>query len=170
MKQIITAIVLCLSLLGSMDAAAKSPQKLQTKIERFVKEHKGNRGVESVNLGPAALSVVKFFAKMEGELDADSVEMMSLVDGVKRVIILDFEDVPFYKRAEVRAELDEIVQGSELLMEATGDDDVMRIYSDMSEADDHISHFVMDAGDALICVFGKMSKQNVIRLIQLSND
>lgn len=171
MKKVLAVIILFCTLLGNVCAEGKiqKSKSLQSQIEKFIQENKSLRGVESIKLGSASLSVVRLFAKMEGDLDADSVEMMSLINGVKKIIILDYDDASFADHARIQMQLDEILKTTQLLMELREDDDIVKIYCDISEESDNITHFVLEADDVLICAFGKISKKHLLKMYEQAN-
>ena len=81
--------------------------------------------------------------------------------------VLDYEDCSTAVRERISARLDRALVGSELLMEAKGDDSAMQIFGVVDDKTGTVRDFVLHAPDdcTLICIFGSISMDAVSKVL-----
>ena len=119
--------------------------------------------LDVVSIGGIGLSLAKWAAKHDDDVD---IAALAAIDGVKRLMVVSYEDCPTALRDRFDRKIQNTLNGCELLMEAKDDGSDMSIYGDMSEDGSRIGDIVMysPSESALICVFGSISADALARI------
>lgn len=165
-------ILLILSLLLPVAAFAGTPQKTISKagISAVISECRHYEGAEVVSLGRFATAAMKGVIRIAAKDDPDAREAISVMKGVHGISVLDFEDCSEKDKARIIKQLDKILSGSDMLMEASDNGEKMRIYGVMDEKTNEVKDFVLYAPSdcSLICLFGTLSMDAMAKIA--SND
>lgn len=104
--------------------------------------------------------------------DEDVKAAAGLVDHLKKLYVVDYEDCSEALKDKFNAKIGKALRGSELLMEAKDDDERMSIYGTPSADGSTVSDIVLFApqSGALICFFGSMDSDKVGELIASAQD
>lgn len=159
-------LITCILLLPLSAWAGKNVQK--TQLASFISEYRHCEGVELVQLGTFATAAVRAMVRLGASDDEDSRQAISMLKGIRRLTVLDYEDAPDSIKEKMSRRLDRILNGSELLMEAKDGDDVMKMYGVLDKKGENVSDFVLyTPGDcALICIFGKVSMKAIAEIMK----
>jgi len=179
MKRILIVIVAVVTVLAPAQAAGRKKTVNSGKITALVNELQseaesaagaGERDVvrlpgikvvsdnylDIVSIGGVGLSMAKWAAKHDDDVD---VAALAAIDGVKRLMVVSYEDCPAAMKDRFDRKIQKALNGCELLMEAKDDGTDMYIYGDMSDDGSRIGDIVMytPSESALICIFGSIS-------------
>lgn len=122
MKRLI--ITLTIALVAGLSAWAGTPAK----VEKLVRQYKGQEGFEVVTLGRTSLGLLRSATSLSGDLDDEDRTALKAFKGIKKLILVDFEEAPAQAKAQFSAELERILGGMELIMETKDSTETMRIY------------------------------------------
>lgn len=168
MKKILIAIMLLLPIAGFAHKDSMS-----TAIDKIIKEAKANSSIEGfdvLSLGPTELGLTRSITRLAAILDEDDDDIeqaLMMLDGIKKMVIVDYEDASPKNKARFNEKIEHILANEELLMEAKDEEDIVRIYGTSDENGEEIRNFVLycpEEGD-LICISGKISLKDVAPLI-----
>lgn len=159
MKRITFTIILflCLLMAGTSEAQAKKSSK--SFLQSLAAEYEGVEGVEVLDLGSFSTSMIKMLAKLEGESpDEDDMESLALMDGVKGMLILDYEDAAPQIRDEISGKLTRHFENVEPIMEARDDGDIVFIFGTIDNRNENVKDLIIftPSDCALICLFGSI--------------
>lgn len=166
MKRILILMVLAVL---PMAAWAGRPAKTasQSKIESVVKEFRHCEGVEVVQLGRLATSVMKGVIRLSDISDPDLAVVLSSTKGIKRMTIFDYEDCAPELRERISRKIDRALNHSELLMEAHDDGDQFQLFGTVDERAGVVRDIVLHvpSDGALICFFGYLSMDAISSIL-----
>lgn len=155
--------LLILTLLIPLAAFAAEPAKSvsRTEITSIISEFRHYDGVEVVKLGRLATGALKSVIRTAGIGDPDTRQALSMIEGLKGLTILEYEDAPKDIRYRIDRRVERALQKCELLMEAKEGDSRMQMFGSVDDKSGVVRDFVIYAPEsgALICLFGKMSME-----------
>lgn len=155
--------LLILTLLFPLAAFAAEPAKSvsRTEITSIISEFRHYDGVEVVKLGRLATGALKSVIRTAGIGDPDTRQALSMIEGLKGLTILEYEDAPKDIRYRIDRRVERALQKCELLMEAKEGDSRMQMFGSVDDKSGVVRDFVIYAPEsgALICLFGKMSME-----------
>ena len=136
-------------------------------IKTLISECRQYEGVEVVQLGQIGTGALKGAIRLASLSDSDARNIAKLTKGIKGISIFDFEGCPDHHKDIIRSRLERILANGEVLMEARDGGDQITIYGLVDEKGDKIRDFIMyaPADCALICLFGTISTDKVIHII-----
>ena len=153
--------LLILTLLIPLAATAAQPSRSvsRTEIASIISDFRHYDGVEVVKLGRLATGALRGVIGTVGLTDPDTREALKLIEGLKGLTVLEYDDAPKDIRYRLDRRIERALQKCELLMEAKEDDGVMRMFGSVDDAMGTVRDFVIYVPDSgtLICLFGKMS-------------
>ncbi len=164
MKRITVILLVLLMSIGNI--AGRNVRKAQ--IAGVISEFRGCEGVEVVQLGSLATSALRATIRLSSPGDPDALQALSMMKGIRRLTIFEFEDSSEAVKKKICHKLDKAFEGAELLMEAKDGTDSMKLYGVLNEKSDTVSDLMMYApGDcALICIFGKVSMDAIAEIMK----
>ncbi|MBR1872178.1 MAG: DUF4252 domain-containing protein [Bacteroidales bacterium] len=121
-KTIITLFLLSATLIS---AWAGKPEKL----ERLARQYKDEDGIEMVSFGRLGIRLFNGITSLAGDLDKEDREVLKIFRGLKKIMIINFEDIPSERKAAFTAKAERILSGMDLVMETKDGDDTFRIYA-----------------------------------------
>lgn len=128
-----------------------------------------DNNLEFVSIGGIGIKLIKWGAKISDDDDAKLA--MAAFDGVKRLIVLDYENCDKSLKERFNKKIGSTLEGCELLMEAKDEEETMSIYGTLSEDGSKINDIVMHAPEssALICFFGAINADELGKLVETAN-
>lgn len=170
MKQIIATILISISLISCQCAEqrVKKVDKLKAQMGRVAKEYKNETGVEAITLGPFMLSLMKTYLKFESRRGEDMSALLAATKGVKKVIIIEYQEAEPSVKAALQTKLEEILSPTELLLEMNTEESSLHVYAVFSKDTETISSCVIDSEESIICLFGKISTRKIAAAIKES--
>ena len=154
-------ILLILSFLLPLSAFAMQPSRTisRSDVSSIVSDFRHYDGVEVVRLGRLVTGAAKGVLRLAGGMDADAQQVISLMNGLNGLTILEYEDAAPEVRARLDNRIARVLRKSELLMEARENGNGVMMYGTVDEKSGKIRNFVMHSPDgcALICFFGTLS-------------
>lgn len=161
MKKTITIIALAFAVTL---AFAGKPQKEKVSLDKLaavISESREMDGLEVFQVGRIGTAALKGLAGLNiaaegGDKDARAVK--NLISGVKKMVILDYDECSESDKVKFSGRLDRVLTDDCLLMELKDDGQAMKIYSVCDEEKGKFDNFVMyaPADHALICLFGSI--------------
>lgn len=152
-------------------AGQKGKAVPKEKILTLISEYRGQDGFDVVRLGPLGTTLARSVAKIALKVDGDdeTAEILKLVNGIRSIAVVDYEDCASSVKDSFNAKLGRILNGTDLLMEVKDDEDHVFIYGVVDEAGDKVQNFVLHvpADCALICMFGTISMDTVAKIAEL---
>ena len=122
MKKVIIALMIALT--AGMDMQAGNPDR----ISHLVRQYKGQDGFDVVSIGPVGMKLLKGAVHLSGDLDDEDRAALKSFSGVKKLVIVDYEEANASVKAQFNKQVEKILNGMELLMEAKDDDGTVSIY------------------------------------------
>ena len=164
MKKYILMLLLALGPVCMNPAAARKVNK--SRLGSFVQEYKGKDNFEVINLGSIALRLMRGAAKLSAD-SAEDREALKIMDGLKRVMIVSYEDADDRMKQRFISGLDKILGDSETLLEAKSDGDTVRIFGTMSRDGEKIEDVIIHVPDSgtLVCLFGTLAASQLENVI-----
>ena len=157
-------LILILALLIPLAASAARPKSVsRTEITSIISDFRRYDGVEVVRLGRLATGALKGIIRTAGISDPDTRQALQLIQGLKGLTVLEYEDAPSDIRYRLDRRIERALQKSELLMEAKDGDSMMRMFGVVDDASGSVRDFVIYVPDSssLICLFGRMSLETL---------
>lgn len=135
----------------------------------LVQDVKSYDGVELVKVGGLGTAAIKTLIKLGAVVqDEDARCALDIIKGINKLFILDFEDCNDAVKAKITAGTEQALAGSDLLMEVKDGGDHMQMYGVVDGDGSKVRDFVMydREGCALICLFGNINVDNVMKLMK----
>ena len=163
MKKALLTVIIALA--AGLSAWAGKPAK----VYNLVNQYKHNEGFEVVSLGRLGTTLLKGVISLSAsEMDAEDKAALKVFTDIKRVVIVDFEDVQPSVKAHFSRKVEKILDDMELILEASEDGDRVRIYG--VEDGSRVKDCILYSSDgALIITEGGIDFDKVARLMELQN-
>ena len=139
-------------------------------VTDLIREYNLTEGFETVSVGGLGLGLIKMIAKPS--MDEEERAALEIMDGLRRIVVLDYEEADSSKRESFTRKMTEILDRAEKIIEVKDEEDVLNIYGTCADGGDSIDDLmIFSPGDcSLICLFGSISSQKVADLIEMAND
>ena len=159
MKKALLTIIIALA--AGLSAWAGNPAK----VENLVRQYKNCDGFEMVSLGRVGTSLIKGAIRLSAENEKDK-EAIKVFTNIKRLSIVDFEQVQPEVRARFERKLEKILDGMELIMEVNDDGECVKFYGveDGTGIQDCIMY---SSNGALVITEGGIDLDKMIHLMKL---
>lgn len=171
MKKIISILLLTalVAAMGQSVEAKKKDVKTSSVVE-LVRKYRSHDDFTVVSIGSFGMGMMKTLAKMS--LDKEERAALDIIKGIKRLIVVEFEDARAEVRDEFNSKLSELLKDSEMILEAKDEGDVVHIYGTPARSGEAISDIIIHVpGDyALICLFGSIRADDVANLLEMTNE
>ena len=163
MKKALLTVIIALA--AGLSAWAGKPAK----VYNLVNQYKHNEGFEVVSLGRLGTTLLKGVISLSAsEMDAEDKAALKVFTDIKRVVIVDFEDVQPSVKEHFSRKVEKILDDMELILEASEDGDRVRIYG--VEDGSRVKDCILYSSDgALIITEGGIDFDKVARLMELQN-
>ena len=163
MKKFLFALFALLLLFSSSELLAKRPPV--ESLKSLCQEYKGKEGFEVVNLGPMAMSLMRTAAKMEA--DPDDRQAINILKGIKRMMVVDYEDSRKADRDSFNAKVEQVLKSMELLMSVMDEGETVEIYGDYDEGSALLGNVVvfMPSEGGLVAFSGSIRMEDVAALV-----
>lgn len=164
MKRIL--LIICLLLPLSALAGKPSGTVSASKVKSAISQCRDYEGVNWVNLGSFGTAAIKGVVRIAAIGNPDAREAVKLMKGIRRITIMEYEDCSGTDKTRITRKIEKALAGSDMLMEASGDGEKMRIYGVVNEKTDKVKDFVLyvPSSCALICIFGSISMDAIAKL------
>ena len=118
-----------------------------------------------VNLGPMAMSLMRTAAKMEA--DPDDRQAINILKGIKRMMVVDYEDSRKADRDSFNAKVEQVLKSMELLMSVKDEGETVEIYGDYDEGSALLGNVVvfMPSEGGLVAFSGSIRMEDVAALV-----
>lgn len=171
MKKIIAALMLLALCFAGYAGNGVGKAVPKDKLLGLISEYRHSDGFDIVNVGALGTSLVRAAAKIAMKVDGDPemVEAVKLLNDIRRVAVVDYEDCGQSVKNEFNSKLDRILAGSEVLMEVKDSEDLVRIYGVVNEDASRVKDFVIHVPNdcALICMFGSIPMDAVAKVMEM---
>ena len=139
-------------------------------VTDLIREYNLTEGFEAVSVGGLGLGLIRMIAN--ASMDEEERAALELMDELRRIVVLDYEDADSSKRESFTRRMTDILDRAEKIMEVKDEGDILNIYGTCADDGDSIDDLVIfSPGDcSLICLFGSISSQKVADLIEMAND
>lgn len=160
MKKVI--ITVCIALMAAMSTWAGKP----VKVENLIREYKDQDGFEVVSFGRLGMHLIKSAAELSGDLDEEDRVAFKAFSGIRKLVIVNFEDAPAGPKAQFTAKLEKMFDGMELVMEMKDSGETVRIYGtdNGTSIEDCILY---DADGSLIYAAGSIDLEHIGELMEM---
>lgn len=162
MKKILITLLMMLSL--GIGAQAGKPRQ-NTQLRTLVASYRGTEGFQVVDLGGAALGLMKAAARSAAETEEDR-QALEVLRGLKRFTVVDFSDAPEHVRESFLRKANRILADGEMLMEAKSDGETVRIFGGSTRDENLLEDIVILSEDALVCIRGTIRADQIEALMQ----
>ena len=139
-------------------------------VTGLIREYNLTEGFEAVSVGGLGLGLIRMIAN--ASMDEEERAALELMDELRRIVVLDYEDADPVKRESFTRRMTDILDRAEKIMEVKDEGDVLNIYGTCADDGDSIDDLIIFCpGDySLIYLFGSVSAQKVADLIEMAND
>ena len=134
----------------------------KTKLVSIINEYKNYEGVEVVMVGSLGTRALKSLS----ENDPDMRDAMRIISGIRKMLVVDFEDCEPAVRERLARKLQGALDGADLLMEVKDGGTGLMMYGVVAEGSSTVRDFVLYSPEdcSLICLFGSLSMNAVSKL------
>lgn len=173
-KKIMLILTLALGLMSVQEAAARRRMVPRAELKALVRDYRAYDEFEGICLGSMATSFVrgagKMAARMEGGEDRDEMlALLSAVNGVKGIVVADYESCNERVKKEFTRKVAKLLNGVELLMDVNDEGERVQFYGYVTEDGDTLEDLVISApGDgALVCLFGRIKLSSIMEVMEM---
>ena len=142
----------------------------QESLMQIIDTYGNEEGFEVVYLGGMATSAIRTMLRIaaHNEDDPEVREAIKIIKGIKKITVIEYEDVNAATREKITGKLDKLMESAELLMEVKEEDGLMRMYGVVSDDSKTISNFVLYVPEdyTLICLFGTISADAISKMMK----
>ncbi len=169
MKRII--IVISILALASVvcqagdDGAGISSDRLTSVISEF----RDKEGVEVITVRKFGISLLKKMIKASADNDEDTRAMLKIIDGIKKVSIVDYCKCADADKSNFTRRLNQILNPDDLIMEVRDDGEVMKMFGITNDRSGTVGDFVLHSPSdgVLICLFGTISLEGITSVMSI---
>ncbi len=163
MKRIVAILFIGLGLLmaGAATSCANAGNAPKSEIKKLIKEFDRKKGVEAVNLGSFAMSIVRKAATADASDDDETMTAVRAMDKISGLTIVDMEDSSRAVRDEFHRKFTALMGEGSLLMSVKDEGEDILFYGTSSpdgKTVDDLIIYMPDDGD-LICLWGSISTE-----------
>ncbi len=169
MKRIVTILFIGLGLLmaGTATSCANAGSSApKSEIKKLIKEFDRKKGVETVNLGSFAMSLVRKAAKAEVSDDDEAMTAIRAMDKLNGMTIVDMEDSGRAVRDEFHRKFTALMGEEGLLMSVKDDGEDVLFYGTSTTDGRSVENLIiyMPSDGDLICLWGSISTEALAEL------
>ena len=135
------------------------------KLRTLVNDFRHEPGFEVVDLGGLGMGLLRMAARAEAD-DPEDRQALELLQGIKRLTVLDFSDAEATLKEKFIRKVNKILKDQEVLMEAKDKGETVRIYGVSSKDGSLLEDIVLLTEDALISVRGKIRTDQIGELME----
>lgn len=167
MKRI--AILFAAMILGIGGLSARNSGNVSNQLISLAGQYKHYEDFEVVKIGPLLMKLVKWTA--DKEMDPTDEDTWAFVEGVKKFVVVDYDDASEKVKSEFNAKAAKILAKSEVLMEAKDEGDLVKIYGNVSEDGSKVSDLVIfvPSDGAMICISGTVGMGDIQNIMSMTN-
>ena len=95
-----------------------------------------------------------------------------LLNGINKVVIVDYEDAAVAKQKELNSKLSELFNNAEKILEIKDEKDTVHIYGTSVKGGESIDDLMIFIPEdyTLICALGSISAEKIADLIKIANE
>jgi len=163
MKKLFILLSIVLAVVSCRTDSNREVSIPNDELNALIREYKDSADFNVIKLGSFSMSIAKSAVKIAASLDDDDIQtILSQMDGVKALTVVEYEDASRAKKAEFNFKLGALLPKEDLIMEVKDDDDIVRIYGAPSEQGifDNLIVFC-ENDDVLVRIYGKISMQSI---------
>ena len=163
-----TLLITLLLLLPAAGCGAETAKRTpQGRIVSLVSEYRSCDGFEVIRFGGLALTALRQAVRLSDDIDREDTRMaLALMKGIRKVVVVDYEDAEDATRRRFTRRLDKLLDESDLLLEARDGSDSVRIFGvtdgDGSVLRDLVVH--APGSSTLVCLFGSLPVETLAKL------
>lgn len=172
MKRIIAILLLAAFAFGQgipeAGAEAMSKKVSPGAVASLVRTYNVYEGFDVVSVGGIGLNLVKLIGRHAVET-AEEKAALDLIGGVRKIVVVEYEGASTDRKASFNRKMADLLENSEKIVEVKEDGETVNIYgmtSDDGEKIDDVIVFIPE-DCTLVCLFGSISSQKVVELIEL---
>lgn len=166
-------LILCAALaifpLSGTALSAKTASDVKSNLNSLVREYRHRSGFDVVNVGNMMLGITRAAMKAAAKEDPELKAGVQLLSGIKGMWVVDFEDASRFDARQFTSRVEKILEGAELLMEVKDEEDSVYMYGSVADGGEYVRDVVVFMPEGtLICFWGKVSKDNIQGLLEMS--
>lgn len=169
MKRILLLLMLSLAASSGMAPGAAARTVPEQRLVNIVNGFRGTEGFEVVKVGRLGVWLMRSVAGMsEAGADPEFRKAVKVMNGVRRVVVVEYEDGPERERRLFNDRISSALRNSDLLMSVNDGGSSVSIYGTTDERTGDMRDVVIFTPDdcALVCVFGRISMEAVAELLK----
>lgn len=120
-----------------------------------------------VSMGRLGIKLLKGAVALSGDLDEEDRAALKAFSGIKRLIIMDFEEASAQNKADFNRKVEKILDGMELILEARDSGESLRIYG-MEDGEDIRDCILYSSDGALIITQGRIGLAHLGELMEMA--
>lgn len=171
MKRIFNTVAIFAMSLVLMTACAgnSNAKSVKSSVKSLIDNYEKERGFESINIGPFALSFVKAGVNfMDDDDDIESQIIKKSINDIKALTVADYSDCKMSVRREFEKKLLSLMARKELLIDAKDDGERVLIYGNVSEDGNIVKDVIIFVPDdcELVCLWGELGVEGLMSFAQ----
>lgn len=171
MKRFLLMFSVAVMLLAAFSSGAAAKSMPRQRLVNVVNGFRGTEGFEVVNIGRFGVFLMQSAASLSSETEDDPElrEALKLLGGMRRLIVVEYEDCSERQRKLFNDRVESALEGCDLLMSANDGGSSVHIYGTLDEKSGRVGDLVVFTPDdgALICVFGSFPMEAVAQLANM---
>lgn len=171
MKRFLLMLSLAVMLLAGSGADAPAKSMPRQRLINIANGFRRTEGFEVVNIGRFGVFLMRSAASLSSgtEDDPELREALKLLGGVRRLVVVEYEDGPERQRKMFNDRVESALEGCDLLMSANDGGSSVHIYGTLDDESGRVGDLVVFTPDdgALICVFGSFPMDAVAQLANM---
>lgn len=156
-------IVLCIAAVTlPLSAFAGSKPKVD-QLSNLIREYKSHEDFESLSIGRLGLMIMSGIAKGDTHGDGDTQAAISMMKGLKRITIAEYESCSQDVKKSFRQKAEKILNSLELLVSHESDGESQLVYADVDEEGKWVSDVVVYLPEdcSMILLSGKLKTEQL---------
>ena len=151
--------------------ACNAQTRTYASLSSIVNEFSSEAGCDVVSVGRLGLDVISIIGKMSAESKEDK-EVLSMLGGINRILVVDFEDMEVSKRQMLNSKLTDVLDGVEKIVEVKDEEDTLLVYGTLGKGGETIEDVIVYIPEdgALICFWGSIDFNKLSDLIKATNE
>ena len=162
---------LAVMLLAGSGADAPAKSMPRQRLINIANGFRRTEGFEVVNIGRFGVFLMRSAASLSSGTEDDSElrEALKLLGGVKRLVVVEYEDGAERQRKMFNDRVESALEACDLLMSANDGGSSVHIYGTLDDESGRVGDLVVFTPDdgALICVFGSFPMDAVAQLANM---
>ena len=164
-KSMLVCMLMMLLCITASASGSKVGKTMNNRMNAVVSEFRNCDGVEVIKIGSLPIALARTVANLSGDLDSDDLAALSLIDGVKGLLVMEYDECTPSLKTRINSRIAKVLKGTELLMSAKDDEDNVSIHGALSADGDYLDDVIIFTGEELICIYGHIAMKDISAVV-----